>query len=86
MSYKVLDPKGIGYSHEGGVTIIPKDGTLEDRLITDGSFRQEFIEVAIAQGRLISLGEKQVPVIAPENRKMPEAEIKKESKKNKKGK
>lgn len=83
MAYKILDPKGVGYSHEGGVTVIPKDGILEDKLIADGSFRQEFIDKAVDSGRLENIGEKKVSPIAPDNRKMPEAEIKKDKPKKK---
>jgi hypothetical protein len=81
MSYKVLDPNGVGYSCESGVIVIPKGGILEDKLILENLFRQEAIDGMIKDGRLESVSGKKV--IAPDNMKMPIVETKKESKKTK---
>lgn len=77
MAYKVIDPKGVGYTGDSGVIIIPKDGILDDKLIDETYFRQEAIDGMVKDGRLKKTSEK---VIAPENRKMPVAEIKAEKK------
>ena len=78
MSYKVLDQKGVGYSCESGVIVIPKDGVLDDKLIKEGLFRQESIDGMVKDGRLQA-----IKVIAPDNMKMPISETKKETKKTK---
>lgn len=74
MAYKVIDEKGIGYSHEGGTTIIPKGGIIEDKLIDGpgGEFRQAAIDGMVRSGRIEPINKSSTKVISPDNMKMPE--------------
>lgn len=79
--YKVTDEKGIAYTSDSGLIVIPNGGTLDDSLISSGYFRQEGIDALVKDGRLKKVGAEKI--IAPSNMKMPVVEIKADKKSTK---
>ena len=82
MAYKVLDPNGIGISTETGVIIIPVNGTIDEKFITQGLITEPCIAKLIKKGRLQGSGSvaKEGKVIAPDNRIMPALKTKSKKK------
>lgn len=77
MAYKVIDPKGVGYTDDSGVKIIQFGHTLDDQLIEQGLFTRECIDRLVRVGRIELKEPPKVsappapaaPIISPANKK-----------------